>query len=200
MIDAGIEKAKQISIEELRRVRSKTEDKVIKYVSTFNPKNVEMFQYIHHNLPILNRDEKMKKILEENQIIKSKRQSHSLKKLLTSAKLPQKRQTYKVSKCKRPNCGVCAYLTEGSEFHFKDGTRFEIKNNFTCASGNLIYVITCKGCRENYIGQTGTTLRFRMTVHRQQIRDSSTRKITLSEHIDMCAGSSLPNFNIFPIY
>ena len=44
------------------------------------------------------------------------------------------------------------------------------------------------------------TIRYRITVHRQQIRDASTRKITLSEHIDMCAGYSLPNFNIFPIY
>ena len=200
LIDTGIQKAKQMSTQELRRVRSKNEERVIPYVSTFNPKNAEMFQYIYQNLPILNSDEKMKQILAENTIIKSKRQPKSLKKFLTSAKLQQDLPIYRVTKCKRPNCGVCAYLTEGSEFHFKNGFTFKIKNNFTCASGNLIYVITCKGCKEEYIGQTGMTIRSRMTVHRQQIRDASTRKITLSEHIDMCAGHSLPNFNIFPIY
>ena len=57
----------------------------------------------------------------------------------------------------------------------------------TCASSNLIYVITCRGCGENYIGQTGLTIRKRMTLHRQQIRDPATRMIPLSGHISECA-------------
>ena len=39
-----------------------------------------------------------------------------------------------------------------------------------------------------------------MTVHRQQIRVPYTRKISLSYHIDSCAGRELPNYYIFPIY
>ena len=120
--------------------------------------------------------------------------------MVTSAKLHTKITNPKVSKCKRPNCGVCDYLIEGSEFHFKEGPVFKIKNNFSCYSENLLYILTCKGCREHYIGQTGMTLRRRMTIHRQQIREPYTRKIPLSEHIDNCAGQTMPNYFIFPFY
>ena len=72
------------------------------------------------------------------------------------------------------------------------------RNNFTCASGNLLYIVTCNGCGENYIGQTGTKLRTRFTVHRQQIRDPSVRKISLSEHLEECANTN--NYSIFPFY
>ena len=52
-----------------------------------------------------------------------------------------------------------------------------------CSSKNLLYVITCQGCHENYTGQTGNELRKNMKVHRQQIEDPSTRNIPLSEHL-----------------
>lgn len=39
-----------------------------------------------------------------------------------------------------------------------------------------------------------------MTVHAQEIRVPSTRKIALREHNDICAGLNCPNFLIFSIY
>ena len=67
----------------------------------------------------------------------------------------------------------------------------------TCKSSNLIYVITCAGCDEYYIGETGTQLRARVRVHKQHINTPEYRKIKLSEHIDTCGKKS---FKIFPFY
>ena len=69
-----------------------------------------------------------------------------------------------------------------------------------CSSKNLLCVIKCEGCEENYIGQTGNDLRKRMTVHRQQIKDPSTRKIPLSAHLSECAGNKDNYFTLFPFY
>ena len=69
-----------------------------------------------------------------------------------------------------------------------------------CSSKNLLYVIKCEGCEENYIGQTGNDLRKRMTVHRQQKKDPSTRKIPLSAHLSECAGNKDNYFTLFPFY
>ena len=55
-------------------VREKTDENIIQFVSTFNPKTPEMFN-IRQNLPILYEDEMMKEIIQEYQIIKSKPQS-----------------------------------------------------------------------------------------------------------------------------
>ena len=134
-------------------------------------------------------------------MIKSKRQGKNINNILTRAKFISSDQDSKsVTRCKRPNCGTCKYLTEGSVYTFKSGKVFQVRENMTCASQNLIYVIKCNGCGEEYIGQTGDTLRARVRVHKQQIRDPSCRCIPLSGHIDSCGGNQTPNFSIFPFY
>ena len=52
-----------------------------------------------------------------------------------------------------------------------------------CTSKNLLRVITCQGCHENFVGQIGNEVKKHITVHRQQSKDPSTRKIPLSEHL-----------------
>ena len=144
----------------------------------------------------------MRRVLEENPVIKSNRQSKSLKQILTRARFDdsQNQSTAKITKCGRPNCGTCELLIEGESYKFKNGPNFVIKNNMSCASRNLLYVIRCEGCGEDYIGQTGNELRKRMTVHKQQIRDPSTRMIPLSGHISDCAKNKAKQFSLFPFY
>ena len=199
LITNGIEKAKAMDISELRTNKNKIAKNIVPYISTFNPRHNEIFNIMYNNLPVLNNDERMQKVLQKNTIIKSKRQPKSLKKLISSAKLPN-RQEHSVTKCGKLNCETCAYILEGATFQFKNGTIFKIKQSMNCASSQVIYVITCRGCNEQYIGQTGQTIRKRMTLHRQQIRDPSTRTIPLSGHIDQCARNMNPKFYVFPLY
>ena len=44
----------------LRTVKVKQDESVIPFVSTFNPKDAEIFPVIINNLPILEKDEKMR--------------------------------------------------------------------------------------------------------------------------------------------
>ena len=62
------------------------------------------------------------------------------------------------------NCGksfvCCQYIKEGIEHTLKTVDRkFEIRVPFNCESKNLIYVVICSGCKEEYIGQTQTMLK-----------------------------------------
>ena len=79
VIDAGIQRALNLNRSELRQVRQNPEDNVVTYVSTFNPKNPELFRAILQNLNILHEDQKMNAILQANTIIKSERQPANLK-------------------------------------------------------------------------------------------------------------------------
>lgn len=83
LIQNGINKAKSHERKDLLLVKIKPVKNVIPYVSTHNPRNPEMFNIIRNNLPILEEDQDMKKILDTSHIIKSKRQSPSLKCILT---------------------------------------------------------------------------------------------------------------------
>ena len=200
VIDKGIQKAMNVTREDLRVVREKKIENLIPFVSTFNPKNPEMFNTIRQNLPILHEDETMKEIMQNYPIIKSKRQPWNLKKLLTRAKFAEIQESPKITKCNRPNCGVCDYLMTDNEFLFKCGKTFKVKTTMSCDAKNLIYVIKCKGCDEEYIGETGDTLRHRLTFHRQQIRDARVRILYVSNHIANCARFQPVKFSILPLY
>ena len=38
------------------------------------------------------------------------------------------------------------------------GTTYSCKRNFTCKSSNLVYAITCRRCKNQYVGQTKRTI------------------------------------------
>ena len=71
---------------------------VIPYVSTHNPKNPEIYNVIRNNLPILEEDPGMKKILDNSQNIKSKRRIPNLKTILTRACFPIKLKKFLLSR------------------------------------------------------------------------------------------------------
>ena len=70
----------------------------------------------------------------------------------------------------------------------------------TCEVKNVVYVMKCRGCNEEYTGETGNYLRCRVTVHNQKIRDPKTRMLFVSEHLSICAHQMNPKFYIFPFY
>ena len=70
----------------------------------------------------------------------------------------------------------------------------------SCNVKNVIYIMKCRGCGDEYIGETGTFLRKQITVHNQHIRDKKTRMLKVSEHIDNCTNTLEWKYNIFPFY
>ena len=142
----------------------------------------------------------MNTILAEKQVIKSKRQSPSLKQILTKAKFSTENTPAGVTKCGVQKCGTCPLIEEGKTFSFKCGFNFEVKTSISCKGTNLLYVLKCSGCGENYIGQTGNSLRKRITVHRQQIKDPKYRFMPVSRHIHKCTKNMDIKFTVFPFY
>ena len=154
---------------------------------------------IKSNLPILQEDPKMNEILPNFKLIKSKRQPNNLKRLLTKAKFNHN-VDHEVKRCNRPNCGHCMHLLEGNSLEFNCGRKFYVHESMTCEVKNVVYVMKCRGCNEEYIGETGKYLRRRVTVHNQQIRYPKTRMLFVSEHLSTCAHQMNPKFYIFPFY
>ena len=78
LIRTGIDLALKIPLSELRNPTPKNTSDPIAYVSTFNVNNPEIFQEIQRNLPQLNNNERLHKLLNTSKIIKSKRQPKSV--------------------------------------------------------------------------------------------------------------------------
>ena len=75
---------------------------------------------------------------------------------------------------------------------------FKLKNRFTCDSFNLIYVVVCETCKEEYIGGTGegkSKLRDRVRVYRQHVRQLQYQQLKVEGHLRVCGNGE---FWIFP--
>ena len=115
----------------LRTVKVKQDESIIPFVSTFNVKDPEIFPVIFNNLPIVEKDEKMKGIISKYKFIKNKRQHYNLKRSLTKAKFNSNYE-HPEKRCNRPNCVLCIHLLEGNYFTFNCGTRFKIHEDMSC--------------------------------------------------------------------
>ena len=69
---------------------------------------------------------------------------------------------------------------------------FYVHESMTCVVKNVVYVMKCRGCNEEYIDKTGNYLRRRVMVQNQQIRDPKTRMLFVSEHLSICARQMNP--------
>ena len=75
---------------------------------------------------------------------------------------------------------------------------FKLKNRFTCDSFNLIYVVICGTCKEEYIRETGqgkAKLRGRVSVYYQHIRQPQYQQLKVEGHLRVCGSGE---FWIFP--
>jgi ferredoxin len=199
LIDRGIEKATSLSIETLRTPKPVTEVNPCAFVYTHNPRNRNMWTTVQNSLDILNSDPRCSRMLDSFVLINSRRQPPNLKKLLTKAKCDTSTST--VTQCQNKRCGTCPYIITGEHFTFKNSQKpFRVKVSMNCATENLLYVLQCQGCLENYIGQTSDSLRARIRVHKQQINTPEYRKIPVSKHIAECARDHSIPFKVFPFY
>ena len=65
--------------------------------------------------------------------------------------------------CGRKNCHICNLLHQGDVFcSTNTGKEFKINFPFDCNSKNVVYLITCKVCRMQYVGSTTTKFRSRL--------------------------------------
>ena len=125
----------------------------------------------------------MKDVIKSTKFIPSKRQAPNLRKLLTKAKFTTKSNEGS-HKCNDKRCATCPYLKETKQIHITSTDKyFNIREKLTCKSSNVLYIITCGGCNQQYVGMTTQKLAGRFTIHRQHIDYEQYRKIGVSEHL-----------------
>ena len=71
--------------------------------------------------------------------------------LLCRCKFESQRNNHEVKNCGK-NCVSCPYLLKTSLYQFKRiNIFFLLKNYFKCEGSNLIHVVICQGCKEEYM-------------------------------------------------
>jgi hypothetical protein len=100
-------------------------------------------------------------------------------------------------RCANTRCKACNYVSECSSVKSSVNNRtFKLQDRFTCKSSNIVYLVTCNKCLQQYVGETSRSLGERITDHLSCIRLRKATPIGL--HFNS-AGHSLNNFAIAAI-
>lgn len=96
--------------------------------------------------------------------------------------------TNKVEKCNRFGCFVCPQVRVGSSYQFNCGFVYNVEDNehLSCNSKDVIYVLICKTCHGEYIGET-QNIRNRLCTHCSHIRTNQ-HFCRATDHLIECGG------------
>ena len=118
------------------------------------------------HLSILHTSERLQEALQHLPLIAFRR-PRNLRDLLvratltiTSHELPGNHS------CGAPRCKTCPVLMATDEFSsYTTGKVFKVKFSASCKSSNVIYLITCRRCGLQYVGEMGQPLHMRVNGH-----------------------------------
>jgi len=204
LINDSIRKAKTYNREELLNTKKKEKDTDnIPLVLDYNPtikdpslkikdtfKNLELLDKISNgqiNMP--------------NMIV-ARRQPPSLLRQLSLSifrdhdiKIDHNQPKY--TKCDSNKCIFCTIVISDDSYTTKNGTVLTRNQAMSCKSMDLLYVLICNNCKEEYVGETGVAINERTNLHRSQIITEEYRNLKVSKHIHRCGNNE---FQIFPFH
>ncbi|CAG2200335.1 unnamed protein product [Mytilus edulis] len=80
------------------------------------------------------------------------------------------------------NCHICTKMTHSTEIKATQTEKtIKITEPITCLTTSVIYIIKCKKCNKQYIGQTGNTICERFYGHMNDIKNKNEHK-PVSKH------------------
>ena len=165
-------KAKEIPVEVLRQTKTSKSEEIIPFTMTYNPKNLNGFPAKNKALITCSILKQCPTFFRNRNLLKSLSQTLRLGRLLCRCKYESQHKNHEVKHCGK-NCVSCPYLLKASLYQFKWVNKsFFLKNSFNCESRNLIYVVFCERCKEEYLEETGCLVKEQRNIYRQQIRQS----------------------------
>ena len=137
----------------------------------------------------------MSSIFHRKKLVKSMSQGPNLGRLLCRSKFESLHKNPNVK-----NCVSCPYLLKASLYQLKRVIKtFLLKSSFKSESSNLIYVVICQGCKEEYIGETGCLVKERINIYWQHIRQPQYQQLAVKEHLRTCGDGKIHMFSFFKI-
>ena len=77
------------------------------------------------------------------------------------------------------NCSVCPFVSVGKTVRSTaNNTKIDINTSVSCTTSNVVYLIGCKKCTQQYIGETERTVKERFLEHKGYVTTRTMSKAT----------------------
>ena len=177
MINQAILKASQLDRNTLLKNTSPQRDKqnIIPFITTYNPFNPPIHKILYTNRHILSSSPELKFLSDHKLIIVNKR-SMNLQHILTRTDINKPQLKTGSNPCQSP-CTTCKYMTPTDHNTvWTTKQSIPIQGRLNCKTKSVVYVLSCKKCGLQYVGQTGNTFNERFRAHLTDIRQGNAFK------------------------
>ena len=195
LVAKQFQKVSQISRDNARKPSSKVlgtgSDK---FVTSYSPILSNINSLINKYLPILHADLDLKEIFPRKSIATVYRRQTNLKEMLAPSSYPKSvySQVNIITPC--DSYDICKhYLVAERKFTSKiTGKTYFIKGDLSCNSKNVLYLITCDNCKDEYI-VSAVDFKPRFRVHKSDMKTKNVHRGT-SRHFN---GKGLCSTSLF---
>ena len=170
IIQNAIQRARAVPRPEaLRKVERTKVTKRPVFVIGYDPRLPSITQIINRHWRNMQQDPYMAEIFPQLPLVTYKRPPNVKDKLIR-AKIPDspptrpKRILPGMKKCNK--CPICPFVQVGTKVKATQNSyTLEINEEVNCQTKNVIYIIGCQKCNEQYVGETSRTLQERFVEH-----------------------------------
>ena len=190
-IDAAIEKARSVKREDAIKkvVTSKSDDRVV-FVTHFDPRLPSITHIVRkHYRSMVSQDIYLSQVFPSAPIVAFKRPKN-IREILIKARVPSanirtRRVQNGYKKCITPSCLTCPYSLPGKVIK-ASATDFKTEVNapVSCDTKNVIYLISCQHCLQQYVGETHRPAKERFGNHRGYVNRKELEKAT-GQHFNL---------------
>ena len=120
------------------------------------------------------------------------KRSENLKEMLAPSLYPESRQKRECNIIACSICDICkTYLVSETDFQYKvTGKKYKVRGNLSYNSLNIIDLISCKKCRDQYVG-SASNFKNRFRIHKTKIKIKKDRYGTSNNFNEKCVSSSI---------
>jgi predicted GIY-YIG superfamily endonuclease len=185
LIAEAIQRAKQTNRDDLLRYGQKEKVDRIPFILTYHPDNPKVGKIIANHWPTVQSSDILNLILPNKPVV-AYRRPKNLKDILVRAKLTpiaSQNQPSQSGPCGDKRCKTCQHMIETKTFT-STVTKEKLNihgPNKTCKTENVIYLITCKICGLQYVGET-EKLHKRINLHRSDWMTKKLYRSPVAEH------------------
>ena len=167
----------------LLQYKPKTDNSRVPLVTTYHPALKILNNILRKNLPTLHKNERMANVFKEPPLV-SYRRPRNIKDMVVRTRLDNPLPVASFKTCLDNRCLLCKHSNDTNDFSSTStGRSYKILQSTSCNTNNCVYLITCKVCQKQYVGETGD-IRRRINNHRSTIKTKKLKE-PVGEHFNL---------------
>ena len=183
IIDSAIEKTRNVPRREaLKKVtKEKQSDRPV-FVIHYDPRLPSIPAIIQKHWRSMIQDTRLKEVFPKPPLVAYKRPKNIRDKIIRSKVPPlpssrPKRELKGMKKCNK--CSACPFVKEGKTTQSRSSNyRQDINSTVDCTTKNNFYLLGCRKCPQQYIGETERAMKERFQEHRNYVSTNNQSKTT----------------------